>query len=61
MVLGVLDQFIIGLGGDLGFICNFLKTNFGTPNRLLAMEGKLLRNLGQSSRTGDSSQYNMCH
>ena len=26
----------------------------------LAMEGKLLRNLGQSSRTGDSSQYNIC-
>ena len=22
VVLGVLDQFIIGLGGDLGFICN---------------------------------------
>ena len=35
MVLGVLDQFIIGLGGDLGFICKFFKTNFGTPNRLL--------------------------
>ena len=25
-----------------------------------AMEGKLLRNVGQSSRTGDSSQYNIC-
>ena len=41
MVLGVLDQFIIGLGGDLGFICNFLKTNFGTPNRLINISGDL--------------------